>query len=125
MVDNADGITPSPDERLMLISQGTESTRRLLLADAKGNILKTIAEGSEVTGTSWSPNQLIIAYQLKSSINGVDSSGLYLYDVLTDKSVQIAANVENAIIRWSPSGKKIAVTELDERTYSSSIIYLK
>ena len=124
-VDNADGITPSPDGKLMLISQGTESTRRLLLADAEGNILKTIAEGSEVTGASWSPNQLMIAYQLKSVINGVDSSGLYLYDVLTDKSVQIAANVGNAKIRWSPSGKKIAVTELDERTYNSSIIYLK
>ena len=121
-VDNADGITPSPDGKQMLISQGTESTRRLLLADAEGNILKTIAEGSEVTGASWSPNQLMIAYQLKSIINGVDSSGLYLYDVLTDKSVQIAENVGNAKIRWSPSGKKIAVTELDERNYNSSII---
>ena len=124
-IDNADGITPSPDGKLMLISQGTESTRRLLLADAEGNILKTITEGSEVTGASWSPNQLMIAYQLKSVINGVDSSGIYLYDVLTDKSVQVAANVGNANIRWSPSGKKIAVTELDERNYNSSIIYLK
>ena len=124
-VDNADGITPSPDGKQMLISQGTESTRRLLLADAEGNILRTIAEGSEVTGASWSPNQLMIAYQLKSVINGVDSSGIYLYDVLTDKSVQIAANVGNANISWSPSGKKIAVTELDERNYNSSIIYLK
>lgn len=124
-VDNADGIIPSPDGKLMLISQGTESTRRLLLVDAKGNILKTITEGSEVTGASWSPNQLMIAYQLKSVINGVENSGLYLYDVLTDKSVQVAANVGNANIRWSPSGKKIAVTELDERNYSSSIIYLK
>ena len=124
-IDNADGITPSPDGKLMLITQGTESTRRLLLADAEGNILKTITEGSEVTGASWSPNQLMIAYQLKSVINGVESSGIYLYDVLTDKSVQIAANVGNASIRWSPSGKKIAVTELDERNYNSSIIYLK
>ena len=65
-IDNADGITPSPDGKQMLISQGTESTRRLLLADAEGNILRTIAEGSEVTGASWSPNQLMIAYQLKS-----------------------------------------------------------
>ena len=78
-----------------------------------------------MTGASWSPNQQMIAYQLKSSVNGVDSSGLYLHDVLTGKSVQIAENVGNAKISWSPSGNKIAVTELDERNYISSIIYLK
>ena len=124
-IDNADGIIPSPDGKLLLISQGTESTRKLLLVDAKGNVVTTITEGSEVTGASWSPNQLMVAYQLKSVINGVESSGIYLYDVLTDKSVQVASNVGNASIRWSPSGKKIAVTELDESNYNSSIIYLK
>ena len=124
-VENADGITPSPDGKQMLITQGTESTRRLLVADAEGNVLKTIAEGSEVTGASWSPNQQMIAYQLKSSINGVDTSGIYLYDVLTDKTVQIMENVGAAKIRWSPSSKKIAITELNERNYNSSIIYLK
>ena len=39
-VENADGITPSPDGKQMLITQGTESTRRLLLADAEGNVLR-------------------------------------------------------------------------------------
>lgn len=124
-VENADGITLSPDGKLMLITQGTESTRRLLVADAEGNVLSTIAEGSELTGASWSPNQQIIAYQLNSSNNGVDSSGIYLYDVLTDKSVKIMENVGVAKIRWSPSNKKIAITELNERNYNSSIIYLK
>ncbi|MDW0117452.1 hypothetical protein QTL97_10940 [Sporosarcina thermotolerans] len=124
-VENAEGITLSPDGKQMLITQGTESTRRLFLADAEANVLRTIAEGSEVTDASWSPNQQMIAYQLKSNINGVDTNGLYLYDVVTDKSVQVAANVGNANIRWSPSGNKIAVTELDERNYNSSIIYLK
>jgi len=124
-VENADGITLSPDGKQMLITQGTESTRRLLVADAEGNVLRTIAKGSEVTGASWSPNQQMIAYQLKSSINGVDTSGIYLYDVLTDKTVQIMENVGAAKIRWSPSNKKIAITELNERNYNSSIIYLK
>ena len=124
-VENADGITLSPDGKQMLITQGTESTRRLLVADAEGNVLRTIAKGSEVTGASWFPNQQMIAYQLKSSINGVDTSGIYLYDVLTDKTVQIMENVGAAKIRWSPSNKKIAITELNERNYNSSIIYLK
>lgn len=124
-VENADEIIPSPDGKQILISQWEGSKKKLLVADAEGNILRTIAEGSEVTGASWSPDQLMIAYQLGTVINGVDSSILYLYDVLTGKSMQIAVNIGNAKIRWSPSGKKIAVAELDERNYNSSIIYLK
>ncbi len=124
-VENADGITPSPDGKHILISQGVGSTRRLLVADAEGKILRTIAEGTEVTGVSWSPDQRMIAYRLESVINGTTSSGLYLYDVITGKSMQIAVNTGDAGTCWSPSGKKIAVTELEGRNYNSSIIYLK
>ncbi len=124
-VENADGITPSPDGKQMLVSQRLGSTRRLVLADAEGNISKTLAEGTEVTGASWSPDQRLIAYRLQSVVNGATSSGLYLYDLLTGKSTQIAVNTGDAGVSWSPSGKKIAVTELDGRNYNSSIIYLK
>jgi dipeptidyl aminopeptidase/acylaminoacyl peptidase len=124
-VENADEIIPSPDGKQILISMWEGSKKKLLVTDDEGNVLRTIAEGTEVTGASWSPDQLMIAYQLKTVINGVDSSGLYLYDVLTGKSMQIAVNIGNAKISWSPSGEKIAVAELDERKYNSSIIYLK
>lgn len=124
-VENADEIIPSPDGKQILISIWEGSKKKLLVTDDEGNVLRTIAEGTEVTGASWSPDQLMIAYQLKTVINGVDSSGLYLYDVLTGKSMQIAVNIGNAKISWSPSGEKIAVAELDERKYNSSIIYLK
>jgi TolB protein len=124
-VENADGIIPSQDGKQILISQGTGSTRKLLVADTEGNILRTIAEGTEVTGASWSPDQRMVAYRLKSVINGAASSGLYLYNVLTGKSIQIAVNIGDGKITWSPSGKQIAVTELDGRNYISSIIYLK
>ena len=124
-VENADGITLSPDGKQMLVTQATGSTKRLIITDTDGNIQSTITEGSDVTGASWSPNQQMIAYQLDSVINDVDSSGLYLYDISTGKSIQIAPNVRNVKIKWSPSGKKISVTELDERNYNSSIIYIK
>lgn len=124
-VENVDGITPSPDGKQILITQGTESTRRLLVADAEGNNLRTIAEGTEIIGEAWSPDQSMIAYRLKSVINGSASSGLYVYNVLTGKSIQIAVNIGGAGITWSPSGKQIAVTELDGRVYNSSIIYFK
>ena len=124
-LENADGIILAPDGNQMLVTQATGSTKKLVIADTDGNIQSTIIEGSNVSGASWSPNQQMVAYQLDSVINDVDSSGLYLYDVSTGKSIQIAQDVRNAKIKWSPSGKKISVTELDERNYNSSIIYIK
>lgn len=126
-VENADEIIPSPDGKQILITQWNGSKKKLLVADAGGSILRTIAEGTEVSGASWSPDQRRIAYQLKSVINGVDSSGLYLYDVSTGKSMQIAVNIGNSSLRikWSPSSKKIAVAELDNRSFNSSVISFK
>ncbi|MER2038765.1 MAG: hypothetical protein ABS944_11520 [Solibacillus sp.] len=124
-LENTDGITLSPDGKQILVTQVTDSTKRLVIADADGTRQRTITEGSDVTGASWSPNQQMIAYQLDSVSNGVNSKGLYLYDVSTGKSIQIAQNVGFAKITWSPSSEKISFTELDERIYNSSIIYLK
>lgn len=124
-LENVNGITISPDGKQILVNQVTGSTKRLIIADADGTIQSTIAEGSEVTGASWSPNQQMIAFQLISNINGGDSSGLYLYDVSTGKSMQVIKGTVYGEIRWSPSGKKIAVSELNERNYNSSIIYIK
>ncbi len=124
-VENADQIIPSPDGKQLLITQWTENSKKLLVADAEGNILKTIAEGADVTGTAWSPDQQRIAYQFKAVYNGVESNGLYIYDVLTGKSIHMGENIKNVNISWSPSGQKLAVAEYGDSGYSSSIIYLK
>ena len=124
-LENAYEIIHSPDGKQILVTQVTGSMKKLIIADADGTIQSTIAEGSEVTGVSWSPNQQMIAFQLTSDINGGDTNGLYLYDVSTGKSMQITKDIGYGEIRWSPSGKNIAVTELNERTYNSRIIYLK
>lgn len=123
-VENADGIIPSQDGEQILITQSTESGRKLLVADSEGNILRTIAEGTEITGASWSPDQMMIAYQLKTVENGADISGLYIYDVLAGTSTQIAVNITTARINWSPSGDKIAVTQYYEGYNSNCILYL-
>lgn len=123
--EQADGIILSPDGKKILVTKTTGSTKRLLIADAVGNMQSTITEGTEVTGASWSPNQQMIAYQLVSVIDGKDRSGLYLYDLATGESREIALNVGYSNITWSPSGKKISVTEQDGKKYNSSIIYLK
>lgn len=124
-IDNADQIIPSPDGKQLLITQWTETSKKLLVADTEGNILRTIVEGTDVTGTSWSPDQQMIAYQYNTVNNGAEIKGLFVYDVMTGKSIQIAVNIENAKISWSPSGKKIAVAEYGDSGYNSSIIYLK
>lgn len=109
----------------MLILQATGSKRAINLCDSEGNNIKTIAEGTEVGEASWSPDQRMIAYRLKSVINGTANSGLFIYDMLTGKSTQIAVNIVDAGTSWSPSGKKIAFTELIGMSYNSSIIHLK
>lgn len=124
-LENVDGIIPSPDGNEILITQSTETDRKLHVADMSGNILRTIAEGTEITGVSWSPDQMMIAYQLRTVSNGVESSGLYIYDVLAGSSTQIAVNISSARLSWSPSGDKIALTQYHEEGYnSSSIFYL-
>lgn len=123
-VENADRVIPSPDGTNILILQWAGTKKQLHLADAEGNILKTVAEGTDVTGVSWSPDRRMIAYRLETVANGTVSSGLYLYDVLAGESVQIAVDSGYAQTSWSPSGRKIAVAEPVGKSYNSSIIYL-
>ena len=124
-LQNVSEIGFSPDGKQLLVTQVIESKTSLISADVYGTIQKTITEGSDVTGATWSPDQQIIAYQLISDSNGVDSSGIYLYEVSTGKTIQITRNAVSAEIRWSPSGKKISISEFDGKNSSSSIIYLK
>lgn len=124
-IENVDRIIPSPDGKQLLLTQWSESTKKLLIIDEEGTILKTIAEGSDITGPSWSPNQSMIAYHLKSDIDGEEGGGLYIYDVITGNSNQVKENIDNASISWSPSGEKIALAEYSGNFYNSYILYLK
>ena len=122
---NVDGVIPSPDGEQLLLTQSTETDRRLYVADMYGNILRTIAEGIDITGVTWSPDQSMIAYQSESLVNGVNSKDLYIYDVLAGESKKIADNISASEIVWSPSGDKIAVSQYSDTGHNNlSIIYL-
>jgi TolB protein len=125
-IENADGIIPSPDGEKLLITQSTKTGRKLHVTDMFGNILRTIAEGVEISGISWSPDQMLIAYQLRTVENGVDIRSLYVYDVLAEVSKKIEVNFSSAETVWSPSGDKLAVSQFSDASYiNPSIIYFK
>ncbi|MFC4600336.1 TolB family protein [Cohnella hongkongensis] len=115
---------PSPDGRQLLALQINGSRTSLLLCDANGENRKTIAEGTELSGISWSPDQRMIAYGLNADASGTAAKGLYLYDMLTDESVRIAVDIEPAATSWSPSGQRLAYTEWNAKPYRSGIVQL-
>ncbi len=121
---NAVGIYPAPDENQILVLQYIGSKQTLILCDKDGSNTKNIAEGLELGGVSWSPDQRFIAYCRKGDGDGAAVGGLYLYDMLTGKSTQIAVNISNAVTCWSPSGKELAFSEWDGKQYNSSIVSL-
>lgn len=119
------GVYPSPDRKQMLILQSSGSKTTMILCDANGDNRKTITEGTELGGVSWSPDQRMIAYRLKGDVNGTTVKGLYLYDMLSDETTQLAVDIENAETSWSPSGKELVYTEWNGKQSKSSIVYLK
>lgn len=119
------GLYPAPDENQILALQYKGSKQILLLCDRNGSNVKTIAEGVELGGVSWSPDQRMIAYSMKGDGSGTADSGLYLYDMLTGKSTRIAVDILNAATCWSPSGEELVYTQWDGKQYNSSIVYLE
>jgi TolB protein len=116
---------PSPDGKQMLILQANGSKTTMLVYDLESGEKVIIAEGAELSGLSWSPDQRRIAYNLKENENNTKVSSLYIYDMITGEATQIAVDIESLSTSWSPSGEKLAYTEWDGTQYNSSIIFLK
>ncbi|WP_054956835.1 TolB family protein [Paenibacillus dakarensis] len=124
-LDHVVGVYPSPDKKQMLVLQSPGSKNKLILCDVNGDNQKTIAEGTELGGVSWSPDQRMIAYTLKSDANAASGgNGLYVYDLLSHKSSQLAVGIDNASTSWSPTGKELVYTEWNGKQFSSTIVYL-
>ncbi|MEK0315386.1 TolB family protein [Cohnella sp. 56] len=124
-LDRVSDLLPSPDGKQMLVVQYTDSIKKLTLVDADGANPKAIAEGTELGGVSWSPDQRLIAYSLKGAANGTSVQGLYVYDLLTGKSTRIAVDVDNPQTVWSPSGQALAYAVWDGKVFNSSVVHLK
>ncbi|MFT4144922.1 MAG: hypothetical protein QM644_10755 [Mobilitalea sp.] len=118
------GVYPSPENNQLLVLQYSGSKQVLVVSELDGSNVKTIAEGVELGGASWSPNQQLVAYYSKSE--GANSVGtLMVYDLLTGKATQVAVGVENITTCWSASGNELTFTQWDGNQYNSSIVTLE
>lgn len=123
-LDHVYGVLPSPEEDQLLVLQYNDPEQTLILCDADGANRKIIAEGTELGGVSWSPDQQRIAYSLESNENGTAVNGLYVYDLLTGESTRVATDLDNPTTSWGPSGQELAYTEWNEYRPNSGIIHL-
>jgi len=118
-------IIPSPDRMQMVLVQSDGAKQTISLVDIDGSNKEVIAEGTEIGGVSWSPDQRMFAYSIKGEGTSPGASSLYIYDMLTSKSVQIAVDVENITTSFSPDSKALAFSNWNGTEYNSSIVYFK
>lgn len=123
-IKNVYDLIPSPNGNQMLILQGDDRKSTLFISDLNGSNKVVIAEGEGIGGASWSPNEQLIAYRMRSSKEGSEGNSLYIYDVKNNESIIIVDDILDAITSWSPSGQKLAYTESDGVQYNSNIIHL-
>jgi TolB protein len=114
----------SPDGTQMLVIQINGAKKSMILSELAGENKINIVEGLEINGISWSEDQRMIAYTLKTDEKNTTGNGLYVYDTLTNESTQIAVGKEIISTRWSPTGEKLVYTELDGNQINSNIVYI-
>lgn len=122
---NVFNVILSYDGTKMLVLQSDSTKSMLLLCDLDGSNQVKIAEGTDIGGISWSEDQRMIAYNVKSTGTNATVNGLYVYDMLIAKANQIVVDFQNASTNWSPLGDKLVYTQWKDDGYQSSIVYLK
>lgn len=70
----------------MLVLQSDNMKSTLLLVDLKEGNQITIAEGTDISGISWSPDQRMIAYTMNGNGTNATMNGLYVYDMQISKT---------------------------------------
>ncbi|NBD27196.1 TolB family protein [Paenibacillus glycinis] len=119
-------VIPSPDGKQLLVKQYDGSKAKLVLCDLDGGNAKTIAEGAELGGISWSADQRLIAYSMQAEVNGAAVKGMYVYDLLSGEATRIAADVENAAhSSWSASGDKLSYSVWNGSGYDSTVVEIQ
>jgi len=111
--ENVWEIIPSPDLSQFILVKNSGTERELIFTDLEGNELASFAKGTQICGTSWSPDQSKIAFAVQS--NEVDRAGLFVVDISTRNKVFISRDISliSDSIKWSPSGKKLGLSNVN------------
>ncbi|ANY67359.1 hypothetical protein BBD42_13400 [Paenibacillus sp. BIHB 4019] len=122
-------VIPSPERKqLALVKRTSNTTRTLMITDAKGNEPIELGSATQVFGTSWSPDGKKLAYSLTSE--GTDGdNGVFVADAISGDTVPIKLDVQylSDDLGWSPSGKKIvaATYSQEQNDFITFVITLK
>lgn len=101
----------------------------LTITDRNGNEQSPVIQtGGSIGEVSWSPDQKTVAYSVLA--DDEKKRGLFIYNIRTQRSTKILTDQTTfSNLRWSPSGKKLSVTDTIEKegkyTYLNSIISFK
>ena len=126
-IESVYDLIPSTDGDRMLLLQNSDNLSNMVLCDIDGSNQKIIAAGEKIYAVSWSPDQRLIAYNLKTTIDNKDINNFYIYDMLNDEYIELEGNIQGAATTsaWSPLGDKMVYVETNGEKYDSSVVYLK
>jgi TolB protein len=97
----------SPDGQFILLTQFTDDTNEIVLADSTGAPVKTIDTFQLNTAFAWSPDSEQFAYITGEQPMSAGTLGdLHVRDVESEDELSIDADV--AAFFWSPNGEKLA-----------------
>jgi len=103
-------------------SEREELKMELIITDHNLQAIKTIATGTQIFGTCWSPDGSKLAYNVLSPGN---VQGIYVADVASGSITQLAVETDDgnaSAIRWSPLGDKLLTSTV---TYRDNSLFFK
>lgn len=119
--ENVCQIFPATDENRIAYTKYTDGYRsQLLVCDKNFNNKKIIDEDQMISEVKWSPDNTKLLYLTSQSS---DTAGINVADQKTGKTTRVALNTNVSNLSWSPSGKKIAVSQFNEDGTSKSAVF--
>ncbi|WP_210607827.1 TolB family protein [Priestia flexa] len=123
---DAVSVIPSPNgKQLALVQQRNERTKTLSITDLKGTEAFQLADSTQIFGVSWSPDGSKLAYNYIAEDGGM--KGIFVADSITGDVTHLNVPLEYAAdqLSWSPSGKQLAASTVQDNQVHTYVISLE
>ncbi|QKE73655.1 hypothetical protein HPK19_12940 [Arthrobacter citreus] len=110
---NVEWVIPAPDQKqYAIVRKITPTKRELFITDEKGRKTASLAKGTQIFGSGWSPNSKTLAFSVISEDKG--ERGLFVIDVKSRKITQLSTDLDEIAgpITWSPTGNELLVSKV-------------